>query len=527
MFKKLLASVLIASQLLIVSSFLFVTSTRAQTTSGPWYNQTFEQWATKVYDTNQSPESEIFGERYTAAQVQWVIYGLVAFFTMAGEQEVFSCLSQMQDPADIVNCVDEIQAAAQDILTQRPNRSFLAIITSSPVSGVAYVKDVASRLNLVPEAMAQSPGFGFGAAAPVLGLWRVVRNITYFLLVIITVVLAFMIMFRVKISPQTIVTVQSALPKIIIAIVLITFSYAIAGFLIDLMYVVIGLLAAILSTSGLVTGNYAQWQNMFAALTEGDVFTTLALYWLWFMTALWVALFSSGVVAALTAVLSFFIYPILMIIMGIILLIAWFKIIWLLLKTFVNILLLIVFGPIQLLLGAVYIGGFGPWIRGLVSNLVVYPTVGFMSVLAFVFLRGAFWDWEGVPPIGAVLTPVLDTFMPFGAAQIFSGGSWNPPLTFAANQTELLWLGASLVTILLIPNIANIIKGFVERRPFAYGTAIGEAFGPMAATGKFIWGTPQAGLQASTRGAIGRMFGSLTSRGAISGTKVPGGLPPK
>ena len=30
---------------------------------------------------------------------------------------------------------------------------------------------------------------------------------------------------------------------------------------------------------------------------------------------------------------------------------------------------------------------------------------------------------------------------------------------------------------MLIPNIANIVKGMIERRPFAAGTAIGQAVG--------------------------------------------------
>src|SRR5688572_19468896 len=42
-----------------------------------WYNSGFKTWYAKVYDP--SNPSEIFGERYTAAQVQWVFYGTLAF----------------------------------------------------------------------------------------------------------------------------------------------------------------------------------------------------------------------------------------------------------------------------------------------------------------------------------------------------------------------------------------------------------------------------------------------------------------
>jgi len=67
--------------------------------------------------------------------------------------------------------------------------------------------------------------------------------------------MAFMIMFRVRISPQTVITVQSALPKIIFTLILITFSYAIAGFLIDLMYVVIGIFSFIVTQGGIFDGS--------------------------------------------------------------------------------------------------------------------------------------------------------------------------------------------------------------------------------------------------------------------------------
>jgi hypothetical protein len=473
MLKKLLASILLAVFLL---TSIFVPIAKAQQST--WYNQTFEEWTTKVYDTNTSPENEIFGERYTAAQVQWVIYGLVAFLTSAGQQEIFSCLSEMQSPPDIANCVDSIRNAAEGLMSKGSENSFLAFISSSPVSGIGYVRNVMGRLNLVKDVQAQQEGFGFRAATPVLTLWRVVRNITYSLLVLVTIVLAFMIMFRVKISPQTIISVQTALPKIVIAAILITFSYAIAGFLIDLMYVVIGLVAAIISGSGLVASPYNEWGPMFEALTQRNIFMTMGLFWLWFMTALWVALFSSGLLGAITAVLSFFIYPILMLILAIILLIAWFRIFWLLLRTFVNILLAIIFGPVQILLGAINMGGIGGWIKGLVANLVVYPTVGFLLFLSFLFLRGAFWQYEEIPVVGGLFSGVLDALMPYSVTQAFAGGGWNPPLTTGANQTELLWLGASLVTILLIPRVADIIKGMVDRRPLSYGAAVGEAMGP-------------------------------------------------
>ncbi len=46
-------------------------------------------------------------------------------------------------------------------------------------------------------------------------------------------------MLRVKIDPRTVMSIQNAIPRVIIGIVLVTFSFAIAGFLIDIMWVLI------------------------------------------------------------------------------------------------------------------------------------------------------------------------------------------------------------------------------------------------------------------------------------------------
>jgi hypothetical protein len=55
-------------------------------------------------------------------------------------------------------------------------------------------------------------------------------------------------MFRVKINPQTVISVENSLPRIVVSLLMITFSFAIAGFLVDLMYFVMVLIISQLST---------------------------------------------------------------------------------------------------------------------------------------------------------------------------------------------------------------------------------------------------------------------------------------
>ena len=104
-----------------------------------------------------------------------------------------------------------------------------------PVQTKEYTSYVASNFNLIKPAHAQTTGFDNLSA--LLSLWRKVRDLTYFGFVVIFVVLGFSIMLRVKLDPRTVMTIQNQIPKIVISIILITFSYAIAGLLIDLMWV--------------------------------------------------------------------------------------------------------------------------------------------------------------------------------------------------------------------------------------------------------------------------------------------------
>lgn len=123
--------------------------------------------------------------------------------------------------------------------------------------------------------------------------------------------------------------------------------------------------------------------------------------------------------------------------------------------------------------------GIGAWIKSMLANLMVYPFLGVMFVLAFFFLRQALsYDNAGV---GALLDANL---FPFDLDRFLSSDAWQPPLSFGQNGVLFLWLMASFGIFAGIPKVADIIKGMIEGKPFAYGTAIGEALQPTSLTGK-------------------------------------------
>lgn len=464
--------------------------------TGTWYNQGFTDWFSKVYDENVSPSNEIFGERYTAAQVQWVVYSLLALLINtsgpAGTQAV-SCLMA----GDINSCGAAIKEAINSVtLSDAGGPNQASVFAMNPLSGIGYVQRKIDNFHLVPVAHAQ--GFGYNTAeSPVQQLWVAIRNISFGLIILVVIVMAFMIMFRVKISPQVVITVQSALPKIIGALILITFSYAIAGFVIDLMYVVMGLLATFVSSTGSGISSLSAVE-LFKYFNSQSIIVLSLQYILYFFLGItgtfagWGAELSStnqiisGGGSAIAGIVGIFFGLIILLVLGIVVIWSLLKIMWMLLITYVNILLKIIFGPLQILIGTVTsFGGFGAWLKSLAADLSVFPVVSFLFFLAFFFMAQTFKASYGNIELFGIGDALINNF-PFriNANFLATSAGWAPPMTVGAQGLGLLWLGVSVSIMTLIPKTGEIIKGIISGKPISYGTAIGEAFGPVSMGGR-------------------------------------------
>lgn len=130
---------------------------------------------------------------------------------------------------------------------------YIGMMYTPTVSSSKYTEYIASTFGIVPSAFAQpaapqttncntvaneSFGYGYCGLNPIFNTWKLVRDLAYALLVIAFVVLALGIMLRFKADPRTVMTLQNQIPRVIIAIILITFSYAIAGGMGDVMWTV-------------------------------------------------------------------------------------------------------------------------------------------------------------------------------------------------------------------------------------------------------------------------------------------------
>lgn len=440
-------------------------------TSGNWYNQGFLNWYSKVYDESISPSSEIFGERYTAAQVQWILYSLPSTILnlIPGNPDFFLCV--IGGSANLDNCVGTLDEGLQKILNpqayvnsggQSLASAYLKNASRNSMSGIGYVNNLAHKLSPISSVKAADNGIGFTVGQSMVDLWRIVRNLSYSLLVVAIIVIAFMIMFRVKINPQTVITVQSALPKLIVSMILITFSYAIAGFLIDLMYIVIGLISSILSTSNL--SGMSSSELFISFVSQFDGIGILYAYWIQFIASSFLSIFTSGrmwyigIFVLLFAVVS-------------ILAILWWsiKMIVLIIKNFATLMITIVIGPLEIMMGTITTKiGFGSWLKRMVSCLAVYPVLALIFFFSFFFLKQGITDANTRTLTSVAFNPTQNVIKP---------EAWMPPFGLGVgNQagSQLIWVLVSFFIFSQATKVVEIVQSFFSGEPFDYGSAIGE-----------------------------------------------------
>ncbi len=315
------------------------------------------------------------------------------------------------------------------------------------------------------------------------------------------------------------------------------------------MYIVLGLISLIFTNSGLAQS--INWWNgnspgdLFNFLTNGPlstgIFGMFVVYWTLFTSTLTASVVLTGAFGSvlgtlLSPILSVATMPlgaIIELVVSIVLLVVTFKAMFTLLKTFVTIILLVIVAPIAILFGAISPagGGFSGWFKNLAANLAVYPVVAVLFLVSIIFLDQAYANTAvGIASstnFGKLMSHIISAGTGIKinpTPPVSAGATWVPPLTFGTSGIVFMWLFASLSTIALIPKVSEIVKGFITGKPFAYGTGIGQAFGPITGVaqqgygaGKYELGrrvvesTPNA-LQRLPQGAINTIGGMLGYR---------------
>lgn len=308
-----------------------------------------------------------------------------------------------------------------------------SIYVNPPASGIAYVSDTLANAGLLARP-AYAQGIGFSGLIPLLPIWKTTRNIAYAIIVIVMIAIGFMIIFRMKIDPKTIISVQMALPKIVVTLILITFSYAIVGFMIDIMYLSMALIINI------VVNNIKNWSPGYAIEMQ-ESFTTGGLSMLSsyvfsggfgayddIIKGLYGLFIGGGVIATgVAAYFAFFSLPgaatalllapplILGFIIGLGLLFTFIRLLFLLFNAYIQIIIALILGPFQLLAEAIPgKSAFGGWIRNIIANLSVFPTTVTIILFGTYFTSLPTGESIWVPPlIGIGSTQNLNMFTAF------------------------------------------------------------------------------------------------------------------
>ncbi len=364
------------------------------------------------------------------------------------------------------------------------NSYITAMYTTPAASTYLAVRDIGHDLGFIPEPV-YAQGVGFSGLAALLPVWKVFRNIAYVLLAIVMIVVGFMVMFRRKIDPKTVVTIQNALPRIVVTLLLITFSYAIVGLMIDLMYLVMlfayglfqstGFLPAI-TTTGLIGGGSQSTRDV---ITSGNLFQVFTMIFpdnfrsIGFLAGDMLGYTPGGTIGALATPVAAGVLtmnpvvgiavgaltlggPILLtFLLSLALIFLFIRLFLMFLSAYIQIILALIIGPIQILLDAVPGGnGFISWIKNLFSNLIVFPIAAIMFMLAMVFSQ-----------IGSK-----------------GGGSiWAPPFYTFPNQSVTSISALFAIGILMvIPSVVNGIKKALKAQaPVPVGP--GAIFAPIGA----------------------------------------------
>ncbi|NTU72826.1 hypothetical protein HGB07_01465 [Candidatus Roizmanbacteria bacterium] len=209
----------------IIALFLHFFSNNATNTSVSFENQILRD-RQRIYANINNPE-------YQKTPIGKVSLQLYRTFNCAVIGE--ACTDNPDDGDK--NRTHSLSASAVNLM--------LAPYQNPPASGIGWTYESLANAGFAPSTYAAS-GLGFTIIRPYMNIWKALRDSSYLLLVLVIVSIGFLIMFRFKINPQTVIKIENALPKIVITLIAITFSFAIAGFMIDLMYLIIALIVSIL-----------------------------------------------------------------------------------------------------------------------------------------------------------------------------------------------------------------------------------------------------------------------------------------
>lgn len=341
----------------------------------------------------------------------------------------------------------------------------------------------------IPTKEAYAQGYGFIVLNPIIEIWRVIRNIALAGFVVIFVVIGFMIMLRKNIDPRTVVTVQQAIPKIIVSLILVIFSYAICGLLIDSVMVATRAGLLVFQSAGYVAQggtSFTKEQNT-EELLNANVFELFSgISDVSQIVVKMQSFVESGIGDAGFGVISKLIGGfnaagaggILETVLWVAIFVAILRTAFMLITAYVTIVFNIIFAPIRFLLMAIPGSqmNFTSWIKTMYRQLAVFPVVFFMLMFAAIFGSSNGSDnWNGSPGRdGRNIWNIDGTQQaPNGVFDPANPNSfWTPPAlgNWGAAIGQLMMLGI----VLTIPRASSMVSEALQIKPGASEGAAGD-----------------------------------------------------
>lgn len=232
-------------------------------------------------------------------------------------------------------------------------------------------------------------GYSVLSDSGIAGLWTRTLNLSYLFFVVVMIVAGFMIMFRHKLGGQTMVTLANVLPRVISALIFATFSFAIAGLVIDLGGIVMNLIAYIYE--GVELNSISKVSTLMASVLNTKAWTLTGAGGLtaYVFSGLGLKAITAKAVAAGAAATGFLPFllgavgavGIIALILAVVILGIFFvgalKVIITLFKAYIQLLLAVILGPIQITLGALPGSSHAikNWLLSILRNVMVFPVV--------------------------------------------------------------------------------------------------------------------------------------------------------
>ena len=281
-----------------------------------------------------------------------------------------------------------------------------------PVGTQQYLAHLGEKAKIGPSPTYAQTTQGFEILRPIIKLWEWSRNLVYVFYVIIFVIIGMMIILRHRIGGQIPITIINSIPSVILSLVLVTFSYAIAGLIIDAMHLTTGIIHAGFFGQGSSiienidpTKDYSfqsPQMSVFRIFGTAEVTDFETAFELGEIEGVMGDKVINFVINIIEGVANF--NTLVSVVLSIAAVAAMFKIFFTLLIKYLTFMLSPVLAPFQFFLGSIpgKSSAIGSWFKGMISSVAAFVGVYTAFCIMVVLTReNTLGDWTWFPPLTA------------------------------------------------------------------------------------------------------------------------------